>query len=71
MLAVDPMHNLFLGMGKYMINIWLQKGLLSRNNFGNIQNFVDNMSVPCSVGRIPLKIETALSDLKQINSKTG
>ena len=27
MLALDPMHNLFLGTGKRMINIWLQKGL--------------------------------------------
>lgn len=67
MLAFDPLHNLFLGTGKRMINIWLQKGLLNCNKFGDIQQFVDNMSVPCSVGRIPRKIETGFSVSRQTN----
>lgn len=36
MLTVDLMHNLFLGTGKHMINIWLQKGLLNCNKFGKV-----------------------------------
>ena len=64
MLAVDPMHNLFLGTGKHMINIWLQKGLLNCSQFSEIQKFVDSMSAPCSVGRIPRKIETGFAGFK-------
>ena len=64
MLAVDPMHNLFLGTGKHMINIWIEKGLLDSGKFEQMQNFVDNMTVLCDVGRIPRKIETGFSTFK-------
>lgn len=64
MLTVDPMHNLFLGTGKHMINIWLQKGLLNCNKFGDVQKCVDNILAPCSVGRIPRKIETGFTGFK-------
>ena len=64
MLAIDPMHNLFLGTGKHMINVWLQKGLLSCKKFYEIQLCVDSMLVPSSVGRIPRKIETGFSGFK-------
>ena len=64
MLALDPMHNLFLGTGKQMINIWIKKGLLNESNFGQVQCFIDNMVVPSDVGRIPRKIEIGFSGFK-------
>ena len=33
MLTVDPMHNLFLGSGKHMLQLWIENGLLPSSNF--------------------------------------
>ena len=65
MLAIiNPMHNLFLGSGKHMINVWIKNNLLNENKFHQIQCFIDNMIVPSDVGRIPKKIETGFSGFK-------
>lgn len=61
MLAIDPMHNLFLGTAKHMLSIWLDHGILSRSDFHKIQQFVDSMEVPSDIGRIPRKIESGFS----------
>ena len=37
MLIIDPMHNLFLGTGKRMLNIWLESSLLSSSQFRQTQ----------------------------------
>ena len=50
---VDPMHNLFLGTGKHMIQIWIKHNILSASNFESIQTFVDQITLPSDVGRIP------------------
>lgn len=63
MLAIDPMHNLFLGTAKHMISIWINSGMLN-NQFDKIQTFVDNINVPSDVGRIPRKIEVGFSGFK-------
>ena len=61
MLAIDPMHNLFLGTAKHMLYIWLDNDLLSRAQFKKLQYAVDGMELPSGVGRIPRKIETGFS----------
>ena len=61
MLTVDPMHNLFLGSGKHMLQLWIENGLLTSSNFKQIQQCVDSFVVPSDVGRIPRKIETGFS----------
>ena len=61
MLIIDPMHNLFLGSGKHMIKLWLKSGLMTADNFSEIQEFLDNFIVPTDIGRIPRKIETGFS----------
>lgn len=61
MLIVDPMHSLFLGSGKHMLQIWLKQGLLTPSHFEQIQECVDSFFVPSDVGRIPRKIETGFS----------
>lgn len=64
MLAIDPMHNLFLGSAKHMINIWIKNELIDSSKFDIIQRYVDNMIVPSDVGRIPRKIEHGFSGFK-------
>ena len=61
MLVIDPMHNLFLGTSKHMLNLWLQLDLVTKAHFQSLQKTVDSFVVPADVGRIPRKIETGLS----------
>ena len=62
MLAVDPMHNLFLGTAKHVLNaIWLERGMVSHDQLGIIQQRVDDIRVPSDIGRIPYKISSGFS----------
>ena len=53
MLAIEPMHNLFLGAAKRMLNQWLQLHLFPEGRLEVNQETVNNISVPSDVGRIP------------------
>ena len=64
MLCIDPMHSLFLGTGKHMITVWENQGYLPRKEFESIQEFIDSMTVPLEIGRIPLKIASGFSGFK-------
>jgi len=57
-IVIDPMHNLYLGTAKRMMNIWTcgEQPLISTNDFKKIQNIIDNTPPPSDIGRIPLKI---------------
>ena len=62
MLAIDPMHNLFLGSGKHIVkNIWIQRGLISESQFDLIQDRTDRIICPPGIGRIPNKINSGFS----------
>lgn len=61
MLIIDPMHNIFLGSGKHMIEIWLTNGFLTSAHFSLIQNKVDHIVTPTDIGRIPHKISSRFS----------
>ena len=61
MLAVDPMHNVFLGSGKHMLCLWKIKELVTEQYYSLIQNHITSFVVPSDVGRIPRKIETGFS----------
>jgi len=51
------MHNLFLGIAKHHLqSVWIKRDLLGDVEFKLIQARVDNMVVPCDIGRIPDKI---------------
>ena len=62
MLAVDPMHNLFLGTAKHVLkNIWLDCGIICFNDLAVIQGRIDSCVVPPDIGRIPHKIQSGFS----------
>ena len=53
---IDPMHNLFLGTAKKMLEVWQDHELLLKCQLLEIQNLVDTKNVPSDIGRIPHKI---------------
>ena len=61
MLIIDPMHNVFLGSGKHMLEIWLKHGIITTTHFSLIQSKVDRICTPIDIGRIPYKIMSAFS----------
>jgi len=59
--VVDPMHNLFLGTGKRVMQVWIDQGVLSKRDFRKIEQTVAKIKVPRHVGRISLKIALSFS----------
>ena len=59
--VLDPMHNLYLGSSKHMMEIWTDKGILNKNQFTIIEETVSKIITPRNVGRIPLKIASGFS----------
>lgn len=70
LLAIDPVHNLYLGSGKRMLSLWIESGLLSSTHFHQIQSFVDSISLPSDIGRIPHKISSGFVSFKADQFKT-
>ena len=58
---VDPMHTLFLGTAKRMMEIWLQVSILTRADLQVAQNKVDATHVPSNLGRIPFRIANSFA----------
>lgn len=54
--VVDPMHNLFLGTAKHLMEIWLDSSILTAADLRQAQEKVDASRVPSDLGRIPSKI---------------
>ena len=71
MLAVDPMHNLFLGTGKHILQFWLQREFIPKSKYGQIQAFVDKIVVPSDVGRSHIKLFLAFPASLQTSLRTG
>ena len=44
-----------------MIKIWIERGLISPKEFDRLQEIMDCIHVPPSVGRIPSKIASSFS----------
>ena len=43
MLTIDPMHNLFLGTGKHMLQLWLTHGIITAALFSPLEESIDSM----------------------------
>ena len=62
MLAIDPMHNLFLGSGKHILkDIWMELRLITDKQFTLIQNKVDRIVYQPDFRRIPNKIRSGFA----------
>ena len=61
MLAVDPMHNLYLGSGKHMLQLWIANGILGSVQLNSLQTKVDGIVTPADIGRSPYKIASGFS----------
>ena len=59
MTVIDPMHNLFLGTAKHMVNVWKSTGLLDHTQMSTIQEKVDDISCPADIGKTPQKIASS------------
>ena len=67
---IDPMHNLFLGTAKRIIELWLDNGLLNSNNLKHVQEMVDKCESPSDLGRLPRKIEKSFGGFTAEQWKT-
>lgn len=68
MLAIDPMHNLFLGVAKHHLqSMWIASGLITNSHFNVVQDRIDRFLVPPDIGRIPKKIQSGFSSFTAEN----
>ena len=70
---VDPMHNLFLGSARHIMqNIWLSSPNFLPNDgqLKKIQDKVDNVRFPLSLGRLPNKISISFGGFTADQWKT-
>ncbi len=61
MLAIDPMHNLYLGTAKHVVHkVWIAKGHLDRSKLAVIEQRIAAVNIPTSVsfGRLPSSIKS-------------
>ena len=56
MTPIDPMHNLFLGTAKHMINVWKNMVLLDDETCKIIQDRIQPFHCPSDVGIIATKV---------------
>ena len=56
--VLDPMHNLFLGTGKHVMEVWLNhpRNMLNSQKLTLIEGAIHNFIVPDGIGRLPSKI---------------
>ena len=62
MTIIDPMHNLFLGTAKHVVkDTLISKGLIQDKHTTQIQETMNSMKTPQTVGRIPHKIASGFA----------
>ena len=54
--AIDCMHNLFLGTGKHVFSLWVERTILTKEKMSILANKIKMFSVPVGVGRLPSSI---------------
>ena len=62
--AIDIMHNLFLGTAKHMFSVWVDMGLLSKPTLQLIDQMASKFVVPGNIGRLPVNISSNYSSFK-------
>ena len=59
--VIDPMHNLLLGMAKYVMETWTEHGIFTKKKFKLIEERIKCIKTPKDVGCLPLKISSSFS----------
>ena len=54
--VIDPMHNLYLGTGKHMMEVWLSTETLTRAKMSALEEKIYNFVVPDGIGRLPSNV---------------
>jgi hypothetical protein len=58
-LVVDPMHNLFLGIAKWIVKkLWIDGGKIVQSDLEAMEKQANEIKIPADMGRIPNKIAT-------------
>ena len=55
------MHNLFLGTAKHVMQVWMDKGILTKSHCEVIEHIAAKIKTPRDVGRLPLKISSSFA----------
>ena len=53
--------NLYLGTAKHVMEVWVNKGIVTKKDFETIEQTVSSLITPRDVGRIPLKISSSFA----------
>lgn len=61
MCTIDPMHNLWLGTAKHVIETWKNLSVLDSKTFDSIQWKVDSFVSPPDHGHVPTKIASGFA----------
>ena len=62
--AIDIMHNLYLGTGKHMFVTWIELGLLSNEDLTTADEMIKNFVVPNDLGRLPIGLKSNYAAFK-------
>ena len=54
--AIDIMHNLFLGTSKRIFGIWIEKGIITKHHLLLIDELTSKFTVPSNIGRLPINV---------------
>lgn len=57
--VIDVMHNMYLGTGKHLYQVWNDKKLLSKADLAKIEYRIKLFHVPSDCGRVPFKISSS------------
>lgn len=59
MTIIDPMHNLFLGTAKRVLNLWIDYRVLSADYSKQMQARVEKVHCPSDIGKLPQKFASS------------
>ena len=57
--AVDTMHNLYLGTGKHVFTTWVETGTLTSQDLLIIEKRIKSFFIPVDVGRLPSNMKSS------------
>ena len=62
--VIDPMHNLYLGTGKMVFKLWVDLGIIGKNELSTIDERCSLFTLPNSIGRLPTNISSNYGGFK-------